>query len=172
MWSLQHHRRSQNHLKEEIKMPKRKLTKEERQRIHREAFHFLGEAKVLTKEETEAELEKIRKKEEERWALIKKRQKKDEKRYKERAVAEATSLSYLFYEQEEAGPFQCPYCKEEPFDTRDELDKHIKKLHPKMIEEYIERLKQKELQQRQMNGKRRGAIVRLQRKRMKKLGQR
>lgn len=33
--------------------------------------------------------------------------------------------------QEETGPFQCPYCNAEPFDTKELLQKHIKAKHPK-----------------------------------------
>lgn len=36
--------------------------------------------------------------------------------------------------QEEAGPFQCPFCKAEPFDTKKELEAHIKKTHPRTLE--------------------------------------
>ena len=86
--------------------------------------------------------------------------------------AETRSFSSFLFEQEEAGPFQCPFCELEPFDTREELDAHLKKVHSKTMEEYIGRLRQDEFQQQQMNTRRRGAIIRLRRKRMRKLGKR
>lgn len=39
--------------------------------------------------------------------------------------------------QAEEGPFQCPFCHAEPFDTKDKLEAHIRTKHPKAVEAAI-----------------------------------
>jgi len=73
------------------------------------------------------------------------------------------------------GPFQCPFCKHEPFDTEEELDAHIKTQHPKAVGEAVKRILQekqfRELRQGQ-ESRRKAALLRLRRKRiaMSKVG--
>lgn len=46
------------------------------------------------------------------------------------------SMPTLLGEQAEEGPFQCPYCEVEPFETKDALEQHIATDHAKTLEEY------------------------------------
>ena len=118
------------------------------------------------------ELAKIRKAEEERRRLAKERQKKDVEKYKERVVDEgAEFIVNVLYEQVgPIGPYQCPYCKADPFETREELEAHIKKQHPKAVEATLQKIAEFVLRiegrQRQQNDRRRRlAIIRMRRER-------
>lgn len=158
-----------------MKMPK---TLEEKRQEIRKLF-VLRNGKVieegrrrLEQAEIEKELEKIKEKEAERQKLAKKRQKKDVQKYKERVIDEAINVILLhIVEQAEEGPFQCPFCNIFPFETKDELTKHLKAEHPKVVEEYTEQIHQYYIQEenRRQQMRRRGAIIRLRRRTQRSL---
>jgi len=46
------------------------------------------------------------------------------------------AMPTIIGEQEEEGPFQCPYCEAEPFDTKEALETHISTDHSEALQEF------------------------------------
>ena len=151
-------------------MAKRKLSKEGRRKRMGLGYSFLGKPEILEPPKTLSEKQKAEELEKERQEALKKRLKKEKEKRKGRtAEAVDEAIRFVLSEQEEEGPFQCPLCKHEPFETRELLSRHIKKAHPKTVQERAEKIQERRFQEEEYNRqqtRRRGALLRLRRKRL------
>lgn len=152
-------------------MPKRKLSKEERKHIHYKAYSMLGKPEIISSVSNEKELEKAKELEKERQEKRKKQLKREKRKLaptiKTAAIDEAIRL-VISDQVGVRGPFQCPFCSK-LFDTQEELSGHIKANHPEAVQEAAQIIHQKRWQEeeyRRQQGRRRGALLRLRRKRL------
>lgn len=79
------------------------------------------------------------------------------------------AINLVISEQKEKGPFQCAFCTTEPFETREDLEAHMRASHPEAVQETAKKIQERHFQEeeyRRQQMRRKGALLRLRRKRV------